>query len=61
MAENVYVALNTQLLEELPNLSTKCVSFIQYCMSNFVDAYKQYFRKAVTLFHELWKVNTFNL
>ena len=38
MAKNNYEALNSQLLEELPRLTAKCMTFIKCCLSNFVKA-----------------------
>ena len=42
MAKNNYEALNSQLLEELPLLTVKCMSFVKSCLSNFVEAKKLY-------------------
>ena len=43
MAKNNYIALNSQLLEELPRLSKKCLQFFHFCLSNFVKARFRYF------------------
>ncbi|XP_065641623.1 dynamin-binding protein isoform X2 [Hydra vulgaris] len=54
--KNVYIALNTQLLEELPILSDKCSVFLQYCLSSFVEAYNRYFRKCCVQINEVAKL-----
>ncbi|XP_065653962.1 dynamin-binding protein-like isoform X2 [Hydra vulgaris] len=54
--KNVYIALNTQLLEELPILSDKCSVFLQYCLSSFVEAYNRYFRKCCVQINEVVKL-----
>ena len=38
MAKNNYEALNSQLLEELPHLSNKCIKFFHSCLKNLVKA-----------------------
>jgi len=42
MAKNNYEALNSQLLEELPRFTSKCMTFIKCCLSNFVKARRIY-------------------
>lgn len=56
MSENIYTALNAQLLEELPELCDKSSSFLQYCISNFVETYKRYLSSSYHQLYELWQL-----
>lgn len=54
--QNIYLALNTQLLEELPTLCYHCSSVIKYCLTNFVEAQRRYLNKAFVQMHDLWQL-----
>ncbi|XP_066928648.1 dynamin-binding protein-like [Clytia hemisphaerica] len=55
-SENVYTALNAQLLEEMPVLCQKSSSFVMYCLQNFTEARKRYFTKTFFELDALWQL-----
>lgn len=58
-SKNVYTALNSQLLEELPVLNQKSASFVLYCLQNFTEARKRYFTKMFFELDALWQLPFF--
>eukprot|EP00794_Sanderia_malayensis_P016675 gene16675-18367_t len=45
MSRKIYEALNSQLLEELPRFSQKCLKFFDFCLANLVQARCSYLQK----------------
>ena len=54
---NVYLALNNQLLEELPALCTSSSSFLKHCVANFVEAYKRFLGTLIYVETEKFSTN----
>ena len=61
MAKNNYEALNSQLLEELPRFTSKCMTFIKCCLSNFVKARRIYLSEFTEEIRLLLQVCSYSL
>ena len=56
LAKKNYEALNTQLLEEIPGFTEKCMALVVDCMENFALAQKRLYCEVQEDYHQLLQV-----